>query len=141
MPTTTEPKILQALAVDLVLAMADGIDYATIDPIKKWERTKSALASAAQSSNSFSEMVSTMAKKLQIEILPTWREGPSSRVVALAESVDPIFEEFRTYVDKNATFVFAIAQHQHKTVKNAREVARRADRDDPIDDLITEEKN
>lgn len=111
-------------AVDLVRTMMDSASSEQIRRIEWWSRAKTALETAAQSSDSFASMVSVMGRKLQIDVTTV---ATGQEVASLARVVGGDFEAFRRYCEREALFVVAIAQSESQE--------RRAEREKKHDDL------
>src|SRR5690606_16622473 len=92
----TQEQHLQNAAL-LVRAMMSSASSKKIRRIEWWERAKSALETAAMSSDSFPSLVSTMARKLQIDCTTI---ATASDVVLLGEVVAHDFEAFRRFCER-----------------------------------------
>lgn len=113
----TDDEQLQA-AIELVRAMMSSASAKHIRPIEWWSRAKSALETAATCADSFGSLVSTMGRKLQIEVTRVWT---GQEIVRLAHVVGSDFETWRRYVVAEALYVVAIAQAESKERRAARE--------------------
>src|SRR5690606_17849209 len=91
-------------AATLVRAMMASASSEKIRRIEWWQRAKSALETAAMSADSFSSMVSAMARKLQIDVTTT---TTGLDVANLALAVEPDFESFRRFCEREAIYVVA----------------------------------
>lgn len=91
----------------LVLAVMASASTERIDPRRWWERAKTALETGAAVSADFPEMVSVMARKLEIEVLST---ASAERVNALAHELGEDFEPFRRLCEDQALYAVAMAQ-------------------------------
>jgi hypothetical protein len=101
-------------AINLVRAMMGSASSEKIRRIEWWLRAKSALETAAMSSDSFGSMVSTMGRKLQIDVT-TIATGEQVAQVGLAVAGE--FETWRRFCATEALYVVAIAQAESKERK------------------------
>lgn len=101
-------------AINLVRAMMGSASTDKIRRIEWWSRAKSALETAAMSSDSFGSLVSTMGRKLQIDVT-TISTGEQIATVGLAVASD--FETWRRFCATEALYVVAIAQAESKERK------------------------
>lgn len=108
-PPTTEQ--LTSWAVRLTLAAMSSASTDNISPINWWTRAKSALETAAQSSDHFSGMVATMGRKLQID---AYQDRSAAEVVALATEIGAHFDAFARHCAAEALVVVAFASQQRK---------------------------
>lgn len=100
---------LMRLAAEMVLALRWSIPHGVIPPLAHWDRIKSALVTAAQRAETYRELVSLAAKKLQIEA-PQKRSGKWISSIGAAVREPEIWEAFRRLVERNACFVVVEAQ-------------------------------
>lgn len=100
-----------ARATRLVLAMMGCASTERIDPRKWWERAKSALETGAAVAGSFSQMVSVMARKLEIDVT---YPGHAEAIAALAAEVDDDFDAFRRICEDQAVYAVAMAQAERQ---------------------------
>lgn len=114
---------MNTLGARLVLAMMRSVDPDVIKPLDWWGRARTALETAAQSSDHYSGMISAMGKKLQIDVL---REESGAEVLLIGHEVAAQFDDFRRHLDTEALFVVAIAQAQRKAEKAAYGVAAKS---------------
>lgn len=123
-PTTDPPPPAAPLTIDdmntigarLVLAMLQSASTDVISPMDWWPRARTALETAAQSSDHYSGMISIMGKKLQIEVL---RDQSVAEILLIDHEVRGQFDEFRRHLDAEALFVIAMAQAQRKAERAA----------------------
>lgn len=108
---------LNQWGVRLVLAMMRSASAKKIKPIDRWTRGRSALETAAQSSDHFSAMVSIMGRKLQLETL--YRETVEE-VAALTAEIDD-FGEFARHCSDEGLYVTAMAQAQRRDERTEEE--------------------
>lgn len=97
---------LTDIAVEVVLAMMTSVSTETIQPINWWPRAKSALSVAAVQAESWSQFISKMGQKLQINTL---RKKSSLKVVGLRVP-DEYFPRFRTLCQRDSLYIVAMAQ-------------------------------
>jgi hypothetical protein len=109
------------VAIDIVRAMMRSVDRSKIRPLDWWPRAKSALETAAASSDSYSSLISTMGRKLQIDCTAPWT---GELIGALAHEVGADFEPFRAYVEREALYIVAICQAESKLRKADWEAAQ-----------------
>lgn len=107
-------------AATLVRAMMASASGEKIRRIEWWQRAKSALETAAMSADSFPSMVSAMARKLQIDVTTT---TTGLDVANLALAVEPDFESFRRFCEREAIYVVAIVQAENKASRDAKQAA------------------
>lgn len=105
-------------AIDLVRAMMGSASSEKIRRIEWWSRAKTALETAARSSDSYGSMVSVMGRKLQIDVTTIATAEYVARV-GLAAGDD--FEAFRRFVAAEALYIVAIAQAERNQRRDARE--------------------
>lgn len=105
-------------AINLVRAMMGSASSEKIRRIEWWSRAKSALETAAMSSDNFGSMVSVMGRKLQIDVTTI---STSQEIAEVAGVVASDFESWRRFVATEALYVVAIAQ--------AEAAARRVERE------------
>lgn len=100
---------LMRLAAEMVLALRWSIPHGAIAPLAHWDRIKSALVTAAVRSESFRQLVSLAAKKLQIDAP---QKRTSSWISSIGEALaDPaMWAAFRRLVERDAIFVVVEAQ-------------------------------
>lgn len=104
---------LMTRAVALVLAMMRSASTDRVDPRKWWERAKTALETGAAVAGSFPELVSVMARKLEIEATTN---ATADTVASLSVAVggEDDFEAFRALCERDAVYVVAMAQAQRE---------------------------
>jgi hypothetical protein len=107
-------------AVKLVRTMMASASSDRIRRVDWWARAKSALETAAMSSDNFSSMISSMARKLQIDVTST---QTGEEVADLALAVENDFESFRRFCEREAVYVVAIAQAEAKARREKYEKA------------------
>lgn len=112
-------------AIDLVRAMMGSASSEKIRRIEWWSRAKSALETAAMSSDNYGSLVSTMGRKLQIDVT-TISTAQGLAAIGLAVAGD--FESWRRFLATEALYVVAIAQ-----AESAERKAKRAENPDPLD--------
>lgn len=118
----TDDEKLRA-GIDLVRAMMGSASTDKIRRIEWWSRAKTALETAAASAGSYGSMVSTMGRKLQIDVTATYT-GEAVARVGLAVAAD--FEAFRRYCEREALYVVAICQAESKERKSEWEIEQAA---------------
>lgn len=128
----TEEQHLKNAAL-LVRAMMSSASSEKIRRIEWWERAKSAIETAAMSSDSFPSLVSTMARKLQIDCTTI---ATASDIVLLGEVVAHNFEAFRRFCERHAVYIVALVQAEKKAARDAKQ--QTADESDG-GDVIEEE--
>lgn len=111
----THDEMLRA-GVTLVRAMMRSASTDKIRPIEWWTRAQTALVAAAESSSTFSALVSRMGKALQIERLSTESSGD---VVWLADDVAADFDAFVRFCSEEALYIVALAQAERKQEREA----------------------
>lgn len=119
---------LLRIAVDLIHTMMASASSENIRRIEWWSRARTALETAAQSSDSFASMVSVMGRKLQIDVTT---KASGIEVARLAVVVGSEFEAFRRFCDRQALYVAAIAQSESDARKTRREAEAKAAGRDP----------
>lgn len=119
---------LLRIAVDLIHTMMASASSENIRRIEWWSRARTALETAAQSSDSFASMVSVMGRKLQIDV--TTKAG-GVEIARLAAVVGADFEAFRRFCDRQALYCAAIAQSESDARKTRREAEAKAAGRDP----------
>ena len=134
MPPT--PEHLTEWAIRLTLAVMGSATTERISPIDWWPRAKSALETAAQSSDHFSGMASTMGRKLQID---AYQERSAAELVALATEIGPDFDAFARHCTAEALVIVAFASQQRKAERNAAELLRKHERGESIAPHIKEQ--
>lgn len=90
--------------VALVNAMMRSADTDNISPRDWWPRATSALITAAAAAVDYPAMVSTMARKLQIETLTQ----ESAEAVAALRNDIPEWETFRRFAERDAAWCVAV---------------------------------
>lgn len=116
MPMTDDKMMLAGKA--LVQTMMRSASIAKIRPIDWWSRARTALEGAARSSNRYSELVSKMASKLQIDSVSA---TTAQDLAFLADEVPAAdFPTFRRFLEREAIYVVAMAQADAKEKKEAR---------------------
>lgn len=118
----TDDEKLRA-GIDLVRAMMGSASTDKIRRIEWWSRAKTALETAAASAGSYGSMVSTMGRKLQIDVTATCT-GEAVARVGLAVAAD--FEAFRRYCEREALYIVAICQAESKERKSEWEIEQAA---------------
>lgn len=107
---------MNTLGARLVLAMLRSVDTDLISPLDWWGRARTALETAAQSSDHYSGMISAMGKKLQIAVL---REESGAELLLIGHDVAGQFDDFRRHLDTESLFVVVVAQNQRKAERAA----------------------
>ena len=103
--------------VALVRAMMRSASTDTIRPIDWWTRAQSALVRASESSSTFSALVSTMGKALQIDTL---RSESAADVAFLADEIAPAhLDAWIRFLGEEALYVVALAQVERKAERAA----------------------
>ena len=115
-------------AIDLVRAMMGSASSDKIRRIEWWSRAKSALETAAMSSDNYGSMVSAMGRKLQIDVTTI---ATAEQVAAVGLAVAADFEGFRRFCAQEALYAVAIAQAESKERRDSREQT-----DDGLDKYI-----
>jgi len=95
------------LGCRLVMAMRRAIDPEKIAPLDRWTRLRSALETAAAAAQDWPQMVSEMARKLQIHTLP---DHAASSICSLAGEATADWQPFREACEREALYVIALAQ-------------------------------
>ena len=121
-------------AVRLVLAMMASASTDTIKAADWWDRATSALVTGATRST-IDEMVSTMARKLQIESL---RPESASLVSSMIEETGFAFEPLRRYCERNAPMAVALARVRRQAQRE--EAAAIKDHARPIEAQLAAER-
>jgi hypothetical protein len=99
---------LHRLGSRLVMSMRRAIQEADlIDPLQRWTRLRSALETAAAAAQDWPQMVSEMARKLQVVVLPP---HVASSICSMAPSVAADWQGFRETCEREALYVIALAQ-------------------------------
>ena len=112
-PTQTPPEDdglspQHRLGCRLVMAMRRAVSEADqIAPLDRWTRLRSALETAAAAAQDWPQMVSEMARKLQIHTLPP---AAASLVCSMAGEVAADWQPFREACEREALYVIALAQ-------------------------------
>jgi hypothetical protein len=115
-PPLLAPDRLRQMATDLVLAMMASATTEKIRPVDWWPRAKTALVAACSRAENWSQLISTMARKLQIETL----RGDSTKALSLCEPHADDYQAFVRLCRREAVYIVAQAQI-------IREMQRRAD--------------
>ena len=103
-------------AVELTLAMLASVGPDKIKPLDWWIRARSALETAAACAGSWSEMVSEMGRKLQVEALQL---KSTTRLAAVEPLAADDFETFRRLCEQQSLYVVAQAQLKRKEERDA----------------------
>lgn len=93
-----------------MLAMMASVSTSDIRPLDWWPRAKSALEAAASGAETWSQMVSIAAGKLQVEAL---RLASSGAVCAIGRTLarrSADWERFRSLCERDAIYIVAMAQ-------------------------------
>lgn len=114
--TSSETDALRRCATDLVLAMMASATTEKIRPVDWWPRAKAALETGCARAQDWSQLVSTMAGKLQIETL----RADSIKALALCQPHHDSFAALARLGRREAVYIVAQAQL-------AREMQRAAD--------------
>jgi hypothetical protein len=104
---------LMLRARDLVLAMMSNASSDVISPLDWWTRAKSALVTAAARGRSWGQIVSIMAKKLQIETL---RNDTSNLICSMALDGE-LLRQWQRIVGQQAIYIVAEAQAERQRQK------------------------
>jgi len=97
---------LRDLAARFVLASLRSASTDKIRPIDWWPRARTALETAA-GTQSFSMMVTKMAKKLQVETLIM---SSNKEIFSIGEALGTQFAEFRKLCMRESIYIVAMAQ-------------------------------
>jgi hypothetical protein len=111
------------MATELVLAMMASATTEKIRPVDWWPRAKSALVAACSRAEDWSQLVSTMARKLQIETL----RGDSTKALSLCEPHPEDFGAFVRLCRREAVYIVAQAQMMRE-IQRAADAAERAEK-------------
>ena len=106
-------------AVRLVVAMMGSASTEKIRPVDWWVRARTALETGAASADSFSEMISVMGMKLQIEAANNRTAQVLSDLSSELDSADA-FDVFRRLCERQALYVVAMAQAEREKTRGAR---------------------
>lgn len=112
-------------AIRLVLAMMRSASTANIAPKRWWERARTALETGA-SAEDFPAMVSTMARKLQIDALIS---GSALVIDELTHEIED-WESFRRLCESKAVYVVGMAQAQRKAEREEEAAIKQARADE-----------
>lgn len=93
-------------AVDLVLAMMASATTEKIRPVDWWPRAKGALVAACNRAENWAQLISTMARKLQIETL----RADSGKAISACEPPPDEFAAFARIARREAVYIVAQAQ-------------------------------
>lgn len=119
---TTEQ--LSEWGIRFVIAIRWSIDSEKVKPLDWPARIVAALEAGAASSDHFSGMISTVARKLQASPLQA-RTASELRVIEAEIAELTAFEDFRRHVEREAAYLEAWAREQRKTERNAAEELRK----------------
>jgi len=109
---------LTETAVHFVLAMMQSASTDTIRPIQWWERARAALETSAAVAESWPQMVSKFAQKIQVIAL---RGKTSHKVASLGPLIgDDGWERFRSLCQRDALYIVAMAQAKRDELKGIR---------------------
>jgi len=97
---------LSQQATSLVLAMMASATTEKISPLDWWPRAKAALLSACARSQTWGELVTEMARKLQVETL----RAESSRAICSLALGPADLRAFKRIVKSEAVYIVAEAQ-------------------------------
>jgi len=103
--------------VTLVRAMMRSASSDKIRPLEWWPRAQTALETAARCSSTFSALVSTMGRKLQIDTL---RAESAADVAFLAEEVAASFDAWTRFLAEESLYVVALAQVERRAERDQR---------------------
>ena len=109
---------LRTRAIDLVLAMMASATTERIRPVDWWPRAKAALVAGCSRARSWSELVSSMARKLQIETL----RAESAKAVSACEPSPDDFMAFARICRREAVYIVAQAQVFREQQRKAEEM-------------------
>lgn len=98
---------LMDLAAELLLAAMRSASTDTIRPMDWWPRAKSALETGAGRAENYPQMVSTMARKLQID---SYNSASSRSISEVRARVEAEWPRFRRMCERDAVYVAALAQ-------------------------------
>ncbi len=121
---TTEQ--LSEWGIRFVIAIRWSIDGEKVKPLDWPARIVAALEAGAASSDHFSGMISTVARKLQAAPLQA-RTASELRVLEAEIAELAAFEEFRRHVEREAAYLEAWAREQRKTERNAEDELRKSE--------------
>lgn len=105
-PPLLAPARLRQMGTELVLAMMASATTEKIRPVDWWPRAKGALVTACSRAANWSQLVSTMARKLQIETL----RGDSTKALLLCEPHPDDYAAFARLCRREAVYIVAQAQ-------------------------------
>lgn len=106
METSSHTRLL-SLASRFILAMMRSASTDVIDPVKWWERAKTALETAAEESETYGQMVASMARKLQIECLT---EVSSASICEVESDLGDDWDAWRDLCARDAVYLVAVAR-------------------------------
>ena len=110
---TTTPEALDAITVDLVFALRDSLtDVSRLD---FWQgRAATAIETAAAGSETWSQAVTTAARKLQIDTLSN---EAAKAVTRLADQLGDDYEAWASHIARNVVYIVALANVQRDARK------------------------
>lgn len=116
-----------SMARDLVLEMMSCVPPDTIDGLKWWPRAKSALETACGKADTWGELVTIMAAKLEIDVL---KLASVSSVCSMRLSQREL-RDFNRVVKREAVYIIAEAQSVREQQRTADAPAKAKQRSQP----------
>lgn len=129
-PSSTDPAPApmtdQELVDVAVTALSAALDSADVDVIgvsHRWDRATSALRAAASAGSTWARVVSTLAKKLQID---TYRESSARTLTSLAARLDhpDVLGRWCYLAAADTPYIVALTRIQRDERKQARKTSR-----------------
>lgn len=107
------------LAAQLLLAAKASIPHGSIDPLKLWPRLKDALLSASSRAETYPQLASLVAKKIQVE---TYRKASGKWISSIGQRVadEAGWEAFRAVCEEMPEMVVVTAQLMAESGEDAR---------------------
>jgi len=108
------------IAVDFILAVMRSASTDKIRPIDWWQRAKTALESSAGGAAHWDDLLTRIARKLQIEV---YREASVLSLEGIRDDLED-FRPFATYCRRHSIAIVAAAQAQSAAARDERKAAK-----------------